>query len=115
MKKAFRFLSFLIIFLIGFTAFAQDIKWDKNGDTFYAVVKNEIFQHSLPNTVGEKLISSAQLSPKGQAPLSITDFAFSADGKKVLIYTNTKSVWRLQTQGDYWVYELATGKLTQVG
>jgi dipeptidyl-peptidase-4 len=24
-------------------------------------------------------------------------------------------VWRLQTQGDYWVYELATGKLTQVG
>ena len=115
MKKAFRFLSFLIIFLIGFTAFAQDIKWDKNGDTFYAVVKNEIFQHSLPNTVGEKLISSAQLSPKGQAPLSITDFAFSADGKKVLIYTNTKSVWRLQTQGDYWVYELATGKLSQVG
>uniref|UniRef100_UPI0040481F2E S9 family peptidase n=1 Tax=Algoriphagus sp. TaxID=1872435 RepID=UPI0040481F2E len=115
MKKAFRFLSFLIIFLIGFTAFAQDIKWGKNGDTFYAVVKNEIFQHSLPNTVGEKLISSAQLSPKGQAPLSITDFAFSADGKKVLIYTNTKSVWRLQTQGDYWVYELATGKLTQVG
>ena len=115
MKKAFRFLSFLIIFLIGFTAFAQDIKWDKNGDTFYAVVKNEIFQHSLPNTVGEKLISSAQLSPKGQAPLSITDFAFSADGKKVLIYTNTKSVWRLQTQGDYWVYELATEKLTQVG
>ena len=115
MKKAFRFLSFLIIFLIGFTAFAQDIKWDKNGDTFYAVVKNEIFQHSLPNTVGEKLISSAQLSPKGQAPLSITDFAFSADGQKVLIYTNTKSVWRLQTQGDYWVYELATEKLTQVG
>jgi dipeptidyl-peptidase 4 len=115
MKKAFRFLSFLMTFLIGFTAFAQEIKWDKKGDTFYAVVKNEIFRHSLPNTVGEKLISTAQLSPKGQVPLSITDFAFSADGQKVLVYTNTKAVWRLQTQGDYWVYELATGKLTQVG
>ena len=115
MKKAFRFLSFLMTFLIGFTAFSQEIKWDKKGDTFYSVVKNEIFRHSLPNTVGEKLISSAQLSPKGQAPLSITDFAFSADGQKVLVYTNTKAVWRLQTQGDYWVYELATGKLTQVG
>jgi dipeptidyl-peptidase-4 len=115
MKKAFRFLSFLMTFLIGFTAFAQEIKWDKKGDTFYSVVKNEIFRHSLPNTVGEKLISTAQLSPKGQAPLSITDFAFSADGQKVLVYTNTKGVWRLQTQGDYWVYELATGKLTQVG
>jgi dipeptidyl-peptidase 4 len=115
MKKAFRFLPFLMTFLIGFTAFAQEIKWDKKGDTFYSVVKNEIFRHSLPNTVGEKLISTAQLSPKGQAPLSITDFAFSADGQKVLVYTNTKGVWRLQTQGDYWVYELATGKLTQVG
>ena len=115
MKKAFRFLPFLMTFLIGFTAFAQEIKWDKKGDTFYSAVKNEIFRHSLPNTVGEKLISTAQLSPKGQAPLSITDFAFSADGQKVLIYTNTKAVWRLQTQGDYWVYELQTGKLTQVG
>lgn len=115
MKKAFRFLSFLMTFLIGFTAFAQEIKWDKKGDTFYSVVKNEIFRHSLPNTVGEKLISTAQLSPKGQAALFITDFAFSADGQKVLVYTNTKAVWRLQTQGDYWVYELATGKLTQVG
>ncbi|MFN5337891.1 MAG: S9 family peptidase [Bacteroidota bacterium] len=115
MKKAFRLLSFLMSFLLGFSAFAQEIKWDKNGNTYYSVDKNEIFKHTLPNTVGEKLISSAQLSPKGQAPLSITDFAFSTDGKKVLIYTNTKAVWRLQTQGDYWVYELATGKLTQVG
>jgi dipeptidyl-peptidase-4 len=115
MKKAFRLLSFLMTFLIGFTAFAQEIKWDKKGDTYYSVVKNEIFRHSLPNTVGEKLISTVQLSPKGQAPLSITDFAFSADGQKVLVYTNTKAVWRLQTQGDYWVYEIATGKLTQVG
>ena len=115
MKKAFRFLPFLMTFLVGFTAFAQEIKWDQKGDTYYSVVKNEIFRHTLPNTVGEKLISSAQLSTKGQAPLSITDFAFSTDGQKVLIYTNTKAVWRLQTQGDYWVYELATGKLTQVG
>lgn len=115
MKKAFLFLPFLMTFLIGFTAFAQEIKWDKKGDTYYSVVKNEIFRHSLPNTVGEKFISSEQLKPKGQVPLSITDFAFSADGQKVLIYTNTKAVWRLQTQGDYWVYEIATGKLTQVG
>lgn len=115
MKKAFRFLSFLMTFLIGFTAFGQEIKWDKKGDTYYSVVKNEIFRHSLPNTVGEKLISTVLLSPKGQAPLSITDFAFSADGQKVLVYTNTNAVWRLQTQGDYWVYELPTGKLTQVG
>ena len=115
MKKAFRSLPFLMTFLIVFTAFAQEIKWDKKGDTYYSIVKNEIYRLTLPNRVGEKLISTVQLSPKGQAPLSITDFAFSADGQKVLVYTNTKAVWRLQTQGDYWVYELTTGKLTQIG
>ncbi|MBM3169932.1 MAG: S9 family peptidase, partial [Bacteroidetes bacterium] len=90
MKRAFRLLPFLMTFLIGYTAFAQEIKWDKKGDTYYSVVKNEIFRHSLPNTTGEKIISTAQLSPKGQEPLSVTDFAFSADGQKVLVFTNTK-------------------------
>jgi dipeptidyl-peptidase 4 len=115
MKKAFRLLPFLLTFLVACTAFAQEIKWEKNGDTYYSVEKNEIFRYTLPNSVGEKFISTSQLNPRGQEPLTITDFSFSNDGKKVLIYTNTKAVWRLQTQGDYWVYEIATGKLTQVG
>jgi dipeptidyl-peptidase-4 len=33
----------------------------------------------------------------------------------LLIFTNTKPVWRLNTRGDYWVLERATGKLRKLG
>ena len=31
------------------------------------------------------------------------------------LYTNTKKVWRLHTEGDYWVLDLKTNKLIQIG
>ena len=40
---------------------------------------------------------------------------WSADGKKLLIFTNTKKVWRDNTRGDYWVLELDSRRLHQVG
>jgi dipeptidyl-peptidase-4 len=32
-----------------------------------------------------------------------------------LVYTNSKKVWRQNTKGDYWVLNLSTGDLHQVG
>ncbi|WP_299289193.1 S9 family peptidase, partial [uncultured Mucilaginibacter sp.] len=49
------------------------------------------------------------------APLAVRSFTFSDDGKKVLIYTNSKKVWRYDTRGDYWVADLAAKTLKQVG
>ncbi|HMI62384.1 MAG TPA: DPP IV N-terminal domain-containing protein, partial [Puia sp.] len=39
----------------------------------------------------------------------------SEDGRKVLIYTNTRRVWRYNTRGDYWVLDLGSHVLSQVG
>jgi dipeptidyl-peptidase-4 len=33
----------------------------------------------------------------------------------MLVYTNSKKVWRLNTRGDYWVLDIASGKLTKLG
>lgn len=64
----------------------------------------------------EVLISSKQLTPMGaNQPLKVDDYSWSDDGKKALIYTNSKRVWRRNTQGDYWVLDLENGSLTQVG
>ena len=114
-KHAFVLSLFFGLFLFVTNSIAQEIKWGKEGSTYYSAVKNEIFKYTLPSSEGQLILSAAQLTPKGQEPLSITDFTFSQDEKKLLLYTNTKSVWRLQTQGDYWVYELETGQLKQVG
>ncbi|HEX5724181.1 MAG TPA: DPP IV N-terminal domain-containing protein [Longimicrobiaceae bacterium] len=47
-------------------------------------------------------------------PIEIEDYAWSADERKLLIYTNSQPVWRQNTKGHYYVLELAGGRLTPV-
>lgn len=62
------------------------------------------------------LISALQLTPSGaQKSLSVADYTWSDDNSKVLIFTNTRKVWRQNSRGDYWVLNLTNNKLTQVG
>jgi len=62
------------------------------------------------------LVNASQLIPTGeQNPLLISDYQWSADGEKLLIFTNTARVWRYNTRGDYWVLDLIRGKLKQLG
>lgn len=113
-KSIFLFCILLTVFFLP-TVQAQKLKWAKDGASYYGLVKNEIYQYTLPDTKGELLVSAAELSPIGEEPLSLTDFTFSDDGKKLLLFTNTIPVWRLETQGDYYVYDLVLKQLTQVG
>ena len=38
--------------------------------------------------------------------LDVDDYSWSADGRRLLIFTNTRKVWRQNTRGDYWVLEV---------
>ena len=112
------FKGVFLLFIFVFTStslLAQDIKWDQSGNAFYQIQGGQIVKVNLPDQNSEVFISSAALTPKGQKPLQVRDFTFSADRNKILIYTNTKQVWRLDTQGDYWVLDLGSKELKQVG
>jgi dipeptidyl-peptidase-4 len=62
------------------------------------------------------LVAASNLVVQGEAePLKIEDYACSKDGTKVLIFTNTKRVWRQETRGDYWVFDLKTRELKKLG
>jgi dipeptidyl-peptidase-4 len=62
------------------------------------------------------MVSAARLTPPGATePLEIDDYAWSPDGKRLLVFTNTRRVWRSNTRGDYWVLDLASGALRQLG
>lgn len=62
------------------------------------------------------LVAASALKPAPDAePLSIRDYTWSADGQRLLIFTNTKRVWRQNTRGDYWVWERASGALRKLG
>jgi len=62
------------------------------------------------------LISGSLLVPEGKKnALDIDDYAWSGDGQQLLIFTNTRRVWRNNTRGDYWILDLRSRRLRQVG
>jgi len=64
----------------------------------------------------EILVAAENLVPDGaEAPLRVADYEWSADQSKLLIFTNTKRVWRRNTRGDYWVFNRDRGTLRQLG
>ncbi len=64
----------------------------------------------------EIMVPAQRLVPAGASgPLRISGYDWSEDGSKLLIFTNTRRVWRAATRGDYWVLDLETGKLQQLG
>ena len=64
----------------------------------------------------EILVAAKALIPEGKKkPLAVSGYTFTKDLAKVLIYTNTRRVWRVHSRGDYWVLDRASGKLHQLG
>lgn len=76
----------------------------------------DIVRHDARTGAPEVLVPASRLVPRGrETPLEIDDYRWSGDGKKLLVYTNSQRVWRQNTRGDYWVVDLDTGTLRQLG
>ena len=76
----------------------------------------DIVRYRPDSGAREIIVPAASLIPRGQSkPLKIEDYAWSADSGKLLIFTNARRVWRRNTRGDYWVFDLKSGKLNQLG
>ncbi|MCS5490211.1 S9 family peptidase [Algoriphagus limi] len=106
---------FVQVWFIAQISQAQTRHWSEDGNSYFIAERNSIIKFSLPENSPSTFVPSEWLQTPDNSTLTIRDFSFSEDGKKVLIYTNTKRVWRLDTQGDYWVLDLGTKKLQQVG
>ena len=118
MKKSlhtFKMLLFICFISCSFTVAAQ-VNWTNNGDSYFKLEQNQLVTYTLPSKEVKTVISKAQLTPQGKSePLEVAHFTFSEDQQKVLLFTNTKRVWRLNTKGDYWVFNFKTNTLTQLG
>lgn len=98
-------------------------RWLDDGDAYTTLEPaasnreaRDIVRYDAASGTRSVLIAAASLIPKGAStPLVIDDYAWSKDGRKLLIFTNSKQVWRQNTRGDYWVFDIAAKKLQQVG
>ncbi len=118
-KEAKKFFSIIITQFVFIILFAQPgvpfTKWTAEGSSYYAVEKKEIVKIELPSQNKTVFISRKQLITKSGDTLNPRSFQLSPDGKLALIYTNAQKVWRYPTRGDYWLLNLASGNLRQMG
>ena len=78
--------------------------------------KRDIVEYQAKSGARSVLVSASQLIPDGsEQPLDIDDYHWSNNKKYLKIYTNSQRVWRDNTRGDYWVLDLTTGSLKQLG
>ena len=96
--------------------------WLKDGERYSRLVKNEqtggtdIVAYKAKDNSSEVIIPSSMLINKETGkPIAVRRISWSIDNEKVLIYNNTRRVWRYDTRGDYWVLNLKTGHLRQLG
>lgn len=98
------------------------LAWEKDGE-IYTILEPSVSGKGMDivayDSVSGKrsvLVTATQLTPKdSKAPLEIEEYAWSDDRRKLLIFTNSKKVWRLNTRGDYWVFDEAAKTLTKLG
>jgi dipeptidyl-peptidase-4 len=98
-------------------------RWMKDGKSYTtledsAAVKGgkDIVLYRAETGKREILIPATRLIPPGvSAPLQVDNYEWSADGKLLLIFTNTQRVWRQNTRGDYWVLSLIDWSMKKLG
>jgi dipeptidyl-peptidase 4 len=53
--------------------------------------------------------------PRDSIPLGVEDYTVSPDKRRLLLFTNSRKVWRQNTRGDFWVLDLSTWRLRKLG
>ena len=98
------------------------MNWLKDGERYSRLETNtetggtDVVAYRAKDNAREVIIPSSMLVDKTTGkPIAVRSISWSADNKKVLIYNNTRRVWRYDTRGDYWVLNLETGALRQLG
>jgi dipeptidyl-peptidase-4 len=105
----------LLLSIITAAATGQGLRWATEGNAYFRAEGGEINRYSLPANTKTTYVSKAELTPAGAQTLRVRNYTFSKDQSKLLIFTNTQRVWRLDTRGDYWVLDLKTKALKQIG
>lgn len=98
-------------------------QWMSNGDAYTILERSNdveggrnLVKYDAKSGESEILIAASSFIPEGmEAPLRIASYSWSKDLSKLLIFTNTERVWRANTRGDYWVYDLNEERLFQLG
>ena len=97
-------------------------RWSRRSSTYFTLEKaatgtgSELVRHDPATGKKEVVVPAEAFVPGGaREPLAVEAYDFSADESRLLLYTNSQRVWRRNSRGDYWVLDVAGGKLRKLG
>jgi dipeptidyl-peptidase 4 len=100
----------------------RPVRWLKGGKSYATLEPSrtegatDIVRYDIETGQRDLLVSGQKLVATGEKkPISIDDYSLSDDLNRVLIFTNSKRVWRRNTRGDYWVLDRNSGELKKLG
>lgn len=99
-----------------------DLRWSRKSSTYFTWETaasgpgRDLVRHDPATGATSIAVKGAALVPAGATdPLSVEGYEFSADESRLLIFTKSRRVWRMNTRGDYWVLDIEKGELKQLG
>jgi dipeptidyl-peptidase 4 len=107
---------FLFVFIALSQAQERGTNWTPDGLSYYEFKDGGIVKVDPKTDAETVVIKRESLTPTGETKaLKVQSFDYANDKLKVLLFANTAKVWRYNTRGDYWIINMATNKLTQLG
>ena len=94
---------------------------DSSGYSTFEISKaaaggRDLARHDPRTGAKEILVPAADFVPPGRSsPLGIDDHTWSKDKSRLLLFTNSKKVWRTNSRGDYWVLDRSSHELFKLG
>ena len=88
--------------------------WSKRASAYFTLdaphpadKARDLVRNDIASGTKEIVVPVSAFIPPGiDKPLEVEAFEFSADESKLLIFTNSRRVWRRNTRGDYWVLDV---------
>src|SRR5213593_2603116 len=98
-------------------------RWIESGVAYTTVEPSDAFRgasdivrYETATGARSVYVSARRLIPAGDSqPLDIDDYGWSPDGTQLLLFTNSRRVWRQNTRGDYWVLNRTSWALRKLG
>jgi len=97
-----------------------DVAWTKDGKAYTALEEaapgnTDLYRIDALTGTKQLLVRGADLVPPGGGkPITIEEYRFSADGSRLLLFTNSARVWRQNTKGTFFVWDVVGRRLTPV-
>ena len=113
-------IKILVLFIcIAQLAAAQNrgkINWTADGNSYTKIKDGNIVQVDPVSEEETVVVDKSKLiDPETNKILVPQSYEFNGNYTRVLIFTNTVKVWRYNTMGDYWLYDIIANRLTKMG